>query len=63
MKMLFACLVVVAGVVVGAAQAPTVAPAAVKFEEASIRPCDPGNLPPVPEGQRGGPVHGQMLPA
>ena len=49
--------------VVGAAQAPTVAPAAVKFEEASIRPCDPDNLPPVPEGQRGGGANSfQMTP-
>ena len=48
MKMLLACLVVVAGVVVGAVQAPTPVPAAMKpFEEASIRPCDLDALPPV----------------
>jgi hypothetical protein len=64
-KLLFACLVVVAGVVVGAAQAPTTVPAApVKpFEEASIRSCDPNNLPAVPEGQRGGGANSfQMTP-
>src|SRR5215831_18646038 len=27
---------------------------AAEFEEASVRPCDPNNLPPVPEGARGG---------
>jgi uncharacterized protein (TIGR03435 family) len=33
---------------------PMSMPAAQEFEEASIRPCDPNNLPPVPEGMRGG---------
>jgi uncharacterized protein (TIGR03435 family) len=31
-----------------------VAPAAREFEEASVRPCDPDNLPALPEGARGG---------
>ena len=30
------------------------APAAVEFEEASVRECDPDNLPPPPPGARGG---------
>ena len=37
-----------------AAQAQSAAPRP-QFEEASIRPCDSGNLPPTPSG-RGGPV-------
>ena len=36
----------------GARQQPTGKPA--QFEEASVRECDPDNLPPVPEGARGG---------
>ena len=31
-----------------------VAPAAQSFEEASVRPCDPDNLPALPAGARGG---------
>ena len=30
------------------------AAASPQFEEASIRPCDPDNIPPAPEGARGG---------
>jgi uncharacterized protein (TIGR03435 family) len=37
----------------GQAAAPA-AQAALEFEEASIRECDPDNLPPAPEGARGG---------
>jgi len=37
-----------------ATTSPAVPPAAQEFEEASIRPCDPNNLPPTPEGMRGG---------
>jgi uncharacterized protein (TIGR03435 family) len=34
-----------------------------EFEEASIRPCDPDNLPPAPDGARGGgPNSFQMTP-
>lgn len=34
-----------------------------EFEEASIKPCDPDNLPPTPEGARGGgPNSLQMTP-
>ncbi len=45
----------------------TPAPAAVipaaQFEEASIRQCDPNNLPPPPEGMRGGGANSfQMTP-
>ena len=35
------------------AQTPGAKVAALEFEEASVRPCDPDNLPPVP-GSRGG---------
>jgi bla regulator protein BlaR1 len=41
------------------------APATVEpeFEEASIKPCDPNNLPPTPEGMRGGGANSfQMTP-
>jgi uncharacterized protein (TIGR03435 family) len=42
------------------AQAPAAKP---QFEEASIRTCDPDNMPPAPEGQRGGgPNSFQMTP-
>jgi uncharacterized protein (TIGR03435 family) len=41
-------------------QAPRSTP---HFEEASIRPCDPDNLPPAPEGARGGGANSfQMTP-
>jgi len=64
--MFAAALVIAAGVWTGASQAQTQAPApaAVKpFEEATVRPCDPNNLPPVPEGVRGGgPNSFQMTP-
>jgi len=41
----------------------SVAGARPEFEEASIRPCDPDNLPPTPEGARGGgPNSFQMTP-
>jgi uncharacterized protein (TIGR03435 family) len=66
MRILIACLVVVTGVAVGAAQAPAPAPAPTgtrEFEEASIRTCDPDNLPPAPEGARGGGANSfQMTP-
>jgi uncharacterized protein (TIGR03435 family) len=40
-----------------------VAPATVEFEEASIRGCDPDNLPPPPPGARGGGANSfQMTP-
>jgi uncharacterized protein (TIGR03435 family) len=39
------------------------APAEPTFEEASIRPCDPDNLPPTPPGARGGGANSfQMSP-
>ena len=39
------------------------APASAEFEEASIRPCDPDNIPAPPEGARGGgPNSFQMTP-
>ncbi len=38
-------------------------PAQPQFEEASIRPCDPDNVPPAPEGARGGGANSfQMTP-
>ena len=41
----------------------TVALATVEFEEASIRSCDPDNLPPAPPGARGGGANSfQMTP-
>jgi uncharacterized protein (TIGR03435 family) len=41
----------------------TAAPAIVEFEEASIRACDPDNLPPSPPGARGGGANSfQMTP-
>jgi len=64
--MFAAALVIAAGVWMGGSQAQTQtpAPALVKpFEEATVRPCDPNNLPPVPEGVRGGgPNSFQMTP-
>jgi uncharacterized protein (TIGR03435 family) len=40
--------------------APAAAP---EFEEASIRQCDPNNLPPTPEGMRGGGANSfQLIP-
>ena len=37
--------------------------ASAQFEEASIRPCDPDNIPPAPEGARGGGANSfQMTP-
>jgi uncharacterized protein (TIGR03435 family) len=42
---------------------PISAPARPEFEEASIRPCDPDNIPAPPEGARGGgPNSLQMTP-
>jgi hypothetical protein len=42
---------------------PTGASKTPEFEEASIRQCDPDNLPPTPEGMRGGGVNSfQMTP-
>ena len=38
----------------GGAQTPGAPASAVEFEEASIRACDPDNLPPLPQGTRGG---------
>ena len=48
----------------GKAASQTVAAAArQEFEEASIRPCDPDNLPPAPPGARGGGANSlQMTP-
>ena len=45
-----------------AAQSPAVAspPAGTEFEEASIRECDPDNLPPSPVGARGGGANSVM---
>jgi bla regulator protein blaR1 len=46
-----------------ATPAPATPTAAAQFEEASIRPCDPNNLPPAPEGMRGGGANSfQMTP-
>jgi uncharacterized protein (TIGR03435 family) len=43
--------------------APENAKPAPEFEEASIRQCDPNNLPPTPEGMRGGGANSfQMTP-
>jgi uncharacterized protein (TIGR03435 family) len=42
---------------------PQAAPVRQEFEEASVRQCDPNNLPPVPEGARGGGANSfQMTP-
>src|SRR5262249_33614188 len=42
---------------------PAVAEKTLEFEEASIRQCDPNNLPPTPEGMRGGGANSfQMTP-
>ncbi len=47
----------------GAGPAGPASPAAVEFEEASIRECDPDNLPPAPPGARGGGANSfQMTP-
>jgi uncharacterized protein (TIGR03435 family) len=51
----------------GTVQAPpnqtSIAAARQEFEEASIRPCDPDNLPQAPEGARGGGANSlQMTP-
>ena len=47
----------------GAGSAVPASPAAVEFEEASIRECDPDNLPPAPPGARGGGANSfQMTP-
>jgi uncharacterized protein (TIGR03435 family) len=63
LSVMVAAFAVAAGVWVGAATQAPPANAPVKFEEASIRPCDPDNLPPVPEGQRGGGANSfQMTP-
>ena len=43
----------------GARQQPTGKPA--QFEEASVRECDPDNLPPVPEGARGGGANSLLM--
>jgi bla regulator protein blaR1 len=46
-----------------AAASPQAAPVRQEFEEASVRQCDPNNLPPVPEGARGGGANSfQMTP-
>jgi len=39
---------------VAGAQTPGAQAAALEFEEASVRECDPDNLPPLPPGTRGG---------
>ena len=44
-------------------EAPGGAQASPQFEEASVRECDPGNLPPAPAGARGGGANSlQMTP-
>jgi uncharacterized protein (TIGR03435 family) len=43
------------------AQAPTTQSAALEFEEASIRECDPDNLPPSQIGARGGGANSVMM--
>ena len=43
------------------AQTPTAQTAAVEFEEASIRECDPDNLPPSVIGARGGGANSVMM--
>ena len=49
-------------VTLGQGAAPT-AQAALEFEEASVRECDPDNLPPTPAGARGGGANSlQMTP-
>jgi uncharacterized protein (TIGR03435 family) len=49
------------GVMAAATQQPQAA--AVQFEVASIKPCDPDNLPPTPAGARGGGANSfQMTP-
>ena len=61
----FAAFVWLAGIANNFTQARQTAPqsAGAQFEEASIRPCDPDNLPPAPEGARGGgPNSFQMTP-
>lgn len=65
--MIAAVVVIATGVWAGASQAPGGGQAATtasrQFEEASIRPCDPDALPPVPEGARGGGANSfQMTP-
>ena len=61
-------LVIAAGILVGAWQSLDAArdvqlPATPRFEEASIRPCDPDTVPPAPAGARGGgPNSFQMTP-
>jgi uncharacterized protein (TIGR03435 family) len=45
---------------VGGTQAPTNQAAALEFEEASIRECDPDNLPPSQIGARGGGANSVM---
>ena len=50
---------VVVGSITPQAQRPPEAPAVKQFEEASVRPCDPDNLPPTPEGARGGGARGR----
>jgi uncharacterized protein (TIGR03435 family) len=46
-----------------ARQSDAAAPAGPTFEEASVRPCDPDNIPAAPEGARGGgPNSFQMTP-
>ena len=67
LTMFAAALVIVTGVWAGASQAPnatqTTATAGKPFEEASVRPCDPDALPPVPAGARGGGANSfQMTP-
>jgi hypothetical protein len=45
------------------APVPAAASPGQEFEEASIRPCDPNNIPPAPEGMRGGGANSfQMTP-
>jgi uncharacterized protein (TIGR03435 family) len=42
---------------------PATPAAAAEFEQASVRQCDPNNLPPTPEGMRGGGANSfQMTP-
>jgi len=65
--MFAAALVIATAVWAGASQTPnatqTTATAGKPFEEASVRPCDPDALPPVPAGARGGGANSfQMTP-
>jgi uncharacterized protein (TIGR03435 family) len=46
---------------VAGAQTPGAQAAALEFEEASIRQCDPDNLPPSPVGARGGGANSVMM--